>query len=201
MTDFDVLPMVADHRKSASDFDTGNLEDSSPAGLLLALTVGTWRSRETKPVGEMIPSVIDNQQHFLADALNALLERCHGGPLDIATAYFAVSGYKLVRERLRAMGAVRLLIGAEPKTGSDVGLRPDRQASPHPNPLPVASDRIGEGMLQLLRGDLEAEPFREETLRLVEELIAFSAGRQGRGAALRPRLPPRQGVSCSIRTE
>ena len=70
----------------------------------------------------MIPSVIDNQQHFLADALNALMERCQGGPLDIATAYFAVSGYKLVRERLQAMGAVRLLIGAEPKTGSDVGL-------------------------------------------------------------------------------
>ena len=116
----------------------------------------------------MIPSVIDNQQHFLADALNALLDRCQGGPLDIATAYFAVSGYQLLRERLRTMGAVRLLIGAEPKTGSDVGLRPDRQAGPHPGPLPG-----GEGMLKLFRGDLEAEPFREETLRLVEELIGF----------------------------
>jgi DNA-binding transcriptional regulator YbjK len=51
----------------------------------------------------MIPSVIDNQQHFLADSLNELMDRCRGGPLDIATAYFAISGYKLVRERLRGM--------------------------------------------------------------------------------------------------
>ena len=105
----------------------------------------------------MIPSVIDNQQHFLADALNALLERCRGGPIDVATAYFAVSGYNLVRERLRAMGAVRLLIGTEPKTGADVGLcGPNgRQA------LTPALSQRGEGMLKLLRGDLEAEPFRK----------------------------------------
>jgi SNF2 family DNA or RNA helicase len=105
----------------------------------------------------MIPSVIDNQEHLLADVLNALLDRCAGGPLDIATAYFAISGYRLVRERLHQMGAVRLLIGAELKTGEDVGLRPDRRAE----------------YLKLLRGDLEAEPFREETLRLIEDLIAF----------------------------
>jgi SNF2 family DNA or RNA helicase len=103
------------------------------------------------------PPVIDNQQHRLADVLNALLERCMGGPLDVATAYFAVSGYRLVRERLNQMGALRLLIGAEPRTGADVGLRPDRKAE----------------YLNLLRGDLQAEPFSEETLRLVEELIAL----------------------------
>jgi hypothetical protein len=33
----------------------------------------------------MIPSVIDNQEHLLADALNTLLNRCAGRPMDIAT--------------------------------------------------------------------------------------------------------------------
>ena len=105
----------------------------------------------------MIPSVIDNQQHRLADVLNTLLERCASGPIDVATAYFAISGYRLVKEQLHQMGAMRLLIGADPKTGADVGLRPDRR----------------QEYLKLLRGDVEAEPFSEETLRLVEELIAF----------------------------
>jgi phosphatidylserine/phosphatidylglycerophosphate/cardiolipin synthase-like enzyme len=105
----------------------------------------------------MIPSVIDNDRHRLADVLDTLLEKCTGGPVDIATAYFAISGYRLVKDRLHQMGAVRLLIGAEPKTGEDVGLRPERRAE----------------YLKLLRGDLEAEPFREETLRLIEDLIAF----------------------------
>ena len=97
----------------------------------------------------MIPSVIDNQQYRLADVLNALLERCANGPIDVATAYFAISGYRLVKERLHQMGAMRLLIGADPKTGADVGLRPDRPSPPAPLPK-------GEGVLKLLRGDVEA---------------------------------------------
>jgi hypothetical protein len=40
-----------------------------------------------------IPFVIDNQQHRLADALKELLGQSAGKPLDIATAYFAISGY------------------------------------------------------------------------------------------------------------
>ena len=35
----------------------------------------------------MIPAVIDNQEHRLADVLNVVLDRCAGGPVDIATAY------------------------------------------------------------------------------------------------------------------
>ncbi|NQT12084.1 MAG: helicase, partial [Planctomycetes bacterium] len=105
----------------------------------------------------MIPSVIENQQHRLSDVLNNVLERCSSGPVDIATAYFAISGYRLLRERLHHVGALRLLIGSEPTTGADVGLRTERK----------------EEYLRLLRGDLEAELFTEETLRLVEDLIAL----------------------------
>ncbi len=105
----------------------------------------------------MIPFVIDNDRVRLADVLNELLASSAGRPLDIATAYFSISGYALVQERLHPLGAFRLLIGSDPQTGADVGLRPnDRKA-----------------LLARLRGDVEAEPFAPDTLRLVEELIAF----------------------------
>lgn len=105
----------------------------------------------------MIPSVIDNDRDKLADVLNELLRRCSGGPVDIATAYFSVSGFRLLREQLHAAGTLRLLIGAEPVAGSDLGLHPERH----------------NACLRSLELDLAAEAFSEETLRLVEELIAF----------------------------
>ncbi len=103
-----------------------------------------------------IPFVIDNQDHRLADVLRELLGRSSGKPLDVATAYFAVSGYRLVRDGLRQLGAFRLLLGAEPTTGADIGLQPSEKA--------VAAR---------LRGDLEAEPFSKAALALVEDLIGF----------------------------
>jgi hypothetical protein len=44
-----------------------------------------------------LPYVIDNQQHRLSDTLTELLAQSVGKPLDIATAYFAISGYRLVK--------------------------------------------------------------------------------------------------------
>ena len=104
-----------------------------------------------------IPAVIDNSDHLLADSLNELLGQCAGSPVDIATAYFSISGYRLVRERLHQSGALRLLIGSSPETGADVGLRPDDT----------------RGLKARLRGDLESEPFTPETLKVVEDLIGF----------------------------
>ncbi len=103
-----------------------------------------------------IPFVIDNQQHRMADALNELLAQSDDKPLDIATAYFAISGYRMVKERLHQVGAFRLILGSEPHAGADVGLRPDAEA-----------------LKKRMQGDLEAEPFTEATLKLIEELIAF----------------------------
>jgi SNF2 family DNA or RNA helicase len=107
-------------------------------------------------MGAMIPPVIDNQEHKLADALRTCLDLCPGGPFDVATAYFAISAYRLLVDRLTKVGAMRLLIGSDPRIGNDIGLRPDAKA-----------------VARQLAGDLEAEPFRPETLRLVEQLIAF----------------------------
>src|SRR5437588_1694619 len=103
-----------------------------------------------------IPFVIDNQEHRLADVLNDLLSRSAGTPLDVASAYFSISGYRLVKDGLHQLGAFRLLLGAEPQSGADVGLRPGRHA-----------------LEARLRGDLEAEPFSRAMLKLVEELIGF----------------------------
>jgi hypothetical protein len=91
-------------------------------------------------------------QHRLADTLKTLLDRSVGRPLDIATAYFSVSGYRLIKNGLHHLGAFRLLLGSEPHAGEDIGLRADPQR---------------------LKGDLEAEPFAAETLKLVEDLIAL----------------------------
>src|SRR5262249_1516138 len=103
-----------------------------------------------------IPFVIDNQQHRMSDALNELLSQTEGKPLDIATAYFAISGYRLVKGGMHQVGAFRLFLWSEPHYGTDGGLRPNAEA-----------------LKKRLRGDLEAEPFNEATLKLIEELIAF----------------------------
>src|SRR5436190_2135924 len=74
-----------------------------------------------------IPFVIDNQQRRLADALDELLAQSLGKLLDIATAYFTISGYRLLRQGLHQLGAFRLLLGSEPHTGPDVGLKPNAE--------------------------------------------------------------------------
>jgi hypothetical protein len=103
-----------------------------------------------------IPYVIDNQAHRLGDILNGLLSEHRGRSLDVATAYFTVSGFAHLKDRLLDLGNFRLLLGAEPTTGEQIGLR------------------SGEGLIGgLIRRDIEALPFEEETLALVEHLIRY----------------------------
>jgi len=110
------------------------------------------------PILDMIPIpfVIDNQQHKMADVLNAVLAEHAGRALDVATAYFNVGGWQLLQAGLQGLGQFRLLLGDEPETGADLGLRP-------------ASARPVRGLIR----DLAAAPFQPATLRLVEDLIAF----------------------------
>ena len=67
-----------------------------------------------------IPFVIDNQQHRMADVLNALLGQHVGRSLDVATAYFNVGGWQVLRDGLDGLGNFRLLLGYEPEAGSDL---------------------------------------------------------------------------------
>src|SRR5579871_5481780 len=103
-----------------------------------------------------IPFVIDNQQHRMADVLNGLLAQHRGHSLDIATAYFNVGGWQLLREGLNGLGSFRLLLGDEPEVGADLGLR-------------EAGAKPVKGLIRELAG----ERFSEQTLRLVEDLTAF----------------------------
>src|SRR5258708_33061033 len=103
-----------------------------------------------------IPFVIDNQHHTMADVLNDLLAQHKGHSLDIATAYFNLGGWQLLRDGLNGLSNFRMLLGDEPEAGSDLGLR-----------------EIGAKPVKGLIRDLARETFNEKTLRLVEDLIAF----------------------------
>ena len=103
-----------------------------------------------------LPYVIDNQTYSLANVLNDLLadERIHA--LDIATAYFNVGGFALLRELLQQLDSFRLLLGHEPGGEQELGLRPNTKA-----------------LKAILRGELDASPFTPEIRQLVEDLIRF----------------------------
>jgi SNF2 family DNA or RNA helicase len=104
----------------------------------------------------IIPYVIDNQKFLLADVLNVLLQKHKRMSLDVATAYFTIQGFRLLKDGLLELGNFRMLLGAEPQSGEQVGLRPEK------------------GLFKgLLRRDLEQASFSEETFRLVEDLIRF----------------------------
>src|SRR5260370_4652130 len=92
----------------------------------------------------------------MADVLNTLLAEQKGRSLDIATAYFNISGWQLLHDGLNGLGNFRLLLGDEPEVGSDLGLR-----------------EVGAKPIKGLISDLAQETFNEKTLRLVEDLIAF----------------------------
>ena len=103
-----------------------------------------------------LPYVIDNQEHHLADVLRGLLATHQGRSLDAASAYFTVGGFGLLKDELLGLGNFRLILGAEPTTAQQLGLQPDA------------------GTIRgLISSDLQSLPFAENTLRLVEDLIAY----------------------------
>ena len=103
-----------------------------------------------------IPYVIDNQTHRLADVLSELLAGHAGKSLDVATAYFTAGAFGMLGDGLGTLGNFRMLLGAEPRSAEQIGLRPDARA-----------------LAARIRGDLEREPFSEATLRLIEDLVRF----------------------------
>jgi superfamily II DNA or RNA helicase/HKD family nuclease len=107
---------------------------------------------------QKIPYVIDNSDpsNTLAAVLNGIMGYYPNSSLDVATAYFSVAGYRELRDSLRSTRSFRLLLGFEPQEGKDLGLTPNNRA-----------------LAAALRGDLEALPFSEATMLLVEDLIAF----------------------------
>jgi hypothetical protein len=76
-----------------------------------------------------LPYVIDNQASIMADVLNQLLADERVNAADIATAYFNVGGFALLREQLPRLGSFRLLLGHQPGSGDDLGLKPGADAA------------------------------------------------------------------------
>lgn len=100
-----------------------------------------------------IPYVIDNIENRLGDVLNALLTHQTAQRMDIASAYFSIRSFAILGDALRGLSQFRLLLGDEPADGAQIGLRPDSRA--------------------YLRQELNAQPFTEATLNLVEDIIRF----------------------------
>ncbi len=95
------------------------------------------------------PFVIDILAHRLADVLNELLEQSDAKPLDIATAYFSISGYRIVKGGLHKLGGFRLLLGTDPDPPR---IRKDMHCT-HTSDSPLKSIRY-DGSLLVLRGRL-----------------------------------------------
>jgi len=103
-----------------------------------------------------IPFVIDNRTHRLADVLNQVLAEHKDRSLDVASAYFNAGGFDLLKDGLYTLGSFRLLLGAEPGSGADLGLKPGPDA-----------------VKGLLKQDLADLPFDQKSLRLIEDLIGY----------------------------
>lgn len=61
-----------------------------------------------------LPYVVDNRTHGLADILNDLLHSDAVHALDVATGYFNVAGFALLRQGLEQLASLRLLLGSQP---------------------------------------------------------------------------------------
>ncbi|MEA3376606.1 MAG: helicase-related protein [Chloroflexota bacterium] len=102
-----------------------------------------------------LPYVIDNRADRLADVLNDLLDGDAVHALDVATAYFNVGGFDLLREGLEELASFRLLLGSQPGGADELGLR------------------RWLGLRRAVRRDLEEAPLDQETYRQIEALTRF----------------------------
>ena len=94
-----------------------------------------------------LPDFVDNEREKLAEVLDLLLR--HEPRADIASGYFNLSGFALVRDALSKAPRIRLLLSKEQGAGG------------------------GELYPAGFRRDLARMPFRAETRALAEALIAF----------------------------
>ena len=70
---------------------------------------------------------LDNINNRLADVLNYLLQDLPGQELDVATAYFSIRGYQLLRHNLPWVNRFRLLLGDKPQAAQQLGLQPSKE--------------------------------------------------------------------------
>lgn len=102
----------------------------------------------------LIPKkIIDNSDITLKDFLNEVLAVQPGTHLDIATAFFSLKAYAMVKDNLGQVRRFRLLLGKAPEILTDATL--------------------GEELLRVLREEVEGYDLSRENENLVKDFIQF----------------------------
>ena len=120
-----------------------------------------------------LPYVIDNRTEdtSMRRVLGDLLALHTGKAVDVASAFFSIRGFGLLAGGLETLGSFRLLLGAEPRGGLDIGLHVDPRAGRIC--LADLTTDLAQADAAILRRELERAPLDEQTQRLVEDLIRF----------------------------
>ncbi len=121
-----------------------------------------------------LPYVIDNRDHRLIDVLDALLHGDKVQALDIATAYFNVGAFELIREGLEGLASFRLLLGAEPGKRAGSGAAPTHQPRPGSRPFDAATLALVEALIRYLRRDTVAVRLFQNGFLHAKAYLAFA---------------------------
>lgn len=102
----------------------------------------------------MIPKkIIDNSDVKLSTFLNSVLQEIPDTQLDIATAFFNIQAYALIKEKIQGVRGFRLLLGRAPEIRSEATL--------------------GNVLLKMIREEVEGFDLSKEKDCLVKEFIGF----------------------------
>ncbi len=102
----------------------------------------------------MIPKkIIDNSDVKLSDFLNSILKEIPETQLDIATAFFNIQAYALVKDNIQGVKRFRLLLGKSPEIRNDITL--------------------GDVLLKLLKEEVEGFDLSRDKDNLIKDFIGF----------------------------
>lgn len=102
----------------------------------------------------MIPKkIIDNSDVKLSTFLNDVLKEVPNTRFDIATAFFNIQAYALIKDNIQGVKGFRLLLGKAPEIRSETTL--------------------GDVLLKMIREEVEGYELSEEKDNLVKEFIGF----------------------------
>jgi HKD family nuclease len=97
--------------------------------------------------------IIDNSNVTLAQYLNEVLKECPDAQLDIATAFFQIQAYSMLKDNLQGVKKFRLLLGKSPEIQSD--------------------KTLGEELVNIVKQEVETFELSKEKEDDVQTLIDF----------------------------
>lgn len=123
------------------------------------------------------PEFVDNRELRLVDALRSHLDwlrETYGKPveLSVATGYFNPQGFGMLADRLRHLGKIRLLLGAEPLPPPAIPLRMPGEPRGERLHAKLVREELRKNEEGLAR-DRNLVPFNPDDDRVLEELLEF----------------------------